>query len=214
MALNPGLLSWIRRISKLEYIDIQQSHPSTQFPLITISSWVSGISYNIWRNLPFVSTLSRAFPRMATVKPVLRRSHTKSKNGCQACKRQHVKCDEFQPAWFVGLIRYVKLYKLINIHSNNCLLSGRTCIYLMQDMEKSGDTAPFLWWPTTVEQSCRRWKESGEPPFPVLNLAVSPGWHNMPMTDLRYLHQMALVASILDLSKTREMCLLWSEFST
>lgn len=32
------------------------------------------------------------------------------------------------------------------------------------------------------------------------------------MRDLRYMHQMALLASILELSQTRQMCLWWSEF--
>ncbi|KAL6810459.1 hypothetical protein V8C40DRAFT_258467 [Trichoderma camerunense] len=34
---------------------------------------------------------------METVKTVIRRSHVKSRNGCQTCKRKRVKCDEFWP---------------------------------------------------------------------------------------------------------------------
>lgn len=48
---------------------------------------------------------------MTTVKPVLRRSHTKSKSGCQACKQRHVKCDEFRPTWFVINNNWIFLVK-------------------------------------------------------------------------------------------------------
>lgn len=40
---------------------------------------------------------------MGTIKTVIRRSHVKSRNGCQACKRKRVKCDEFRPIWLVIL---------------------------------------------------------------------------------------------------------------
>lgn len=33
----------------------------------------------------------------------------------------------------------------------------------------------------------------------------------MAMKDLRYIYKMALVANILDLSKTTNICLLWGE---
>jgi hypothetical protein len=101
---------------------------------------------------------------------------------------------------------------LMNLHSHNCLLSRLTCIYLAQDEVESGEAASSLWWPTTIEQSCTKWKESGEPPFPVLNITISPSWHSMSMTDLRYLYQMALVATILELSETSDICLTWGEF--
>ncbi|KAL7943984.1 hypothetical protein V8C42DRAFT_327423 [Trichoderma barbatum] len=133
------------------------------------------------------------FRNMATVKPVLRRSHTKSKLGCQACKQRHVKCDEFRPT------------------CHRCLSSKIECKYPVQAEEEDEDekAASALWWPVDIEQSCVQWKESGEPPF--VSLSPSPSWHNMSMKDLRYIYKMALVANILDLSKTTDICLLWGE---
>ncbi|KAL6831751.1 hypothetical protein V8C40DRAFT_237145 [Trichoderma camerunense] len=130
---------------------------------------------------------------MATVKPVLRRSHTKSKFGCQACKQRHVKCDEFRPT------------------CHRCLSSKITCKYPDQTEVEDPDEkeASALWWPVDIEKSCEQWKESGEPPF--MSLAPSPSWHNMDMKDLKYIYKMALVANILDLSNTTNICLLWGE---
>ncbi|KAM0255358.1 hypothetical protein ACHAQJ_005878 [Trichoderma viride] len=129
---------------------------------------------------------------MTTVKPVLRRSHTKSKFGCQACKQRHVKCDEFRPT------------------CHRCLSSKITCKYPDQTEEEEVEqAASSLWWPVDIEKSCAEWKESGEPPF--LSLSPSPSWHNMAMKDLRYIYKMALVANILKLSNTTDICLLWGE---
>lgn len=44
-----------------------------------------------------------------------------------------------------------------------------------------------------------------------MSLAPSLSWHNMDMKDLRYIYKMALVANILELSNTNDICLLWGE---
>jgi hypothetical protein len=31
-----------------------------------------------------------------------RRSHTKSRKGCETCKRRHIRCDENFPQWYVS----------------------------------------------------------------------------------------------------------------
>ncbi|EHK46946.1 uncharacterized protein TrAtP1_010441 [Trichoderma atroviride] len=129
---------------------------------------------------------------MTTVKPVLRRSHTKSKFGCQACKQRHVKCDEFRPT------------------CHRCLSSKIPCKYPDQPPEEEPEQeTPSLWWPEDIENACAEWKETGEPPF--MSLAPSPSWHTMDMKDLRYIYKMALVANILELSNTNDICLLWGE---
>lgn len=38
---------------------------------------------------------------MAPPKERKRRFHRRSKNGCQTCKRRHVRCDEQKPLWYV-----------------------------------------------------------------------------------------------------------------
>ncbi|KAL6882229.1 hypothetical protein HDV57DRAFT_53077 [Trichoderma longibrachiatum] len=129
---------------------------------------------------------------MATVKPVLRRSHTKSKLGCQACKLRHVKCDEFRPS------------------CRRCLSSKVDCKYPAQsESENEVEKASTLRWPVDIEESCAQWKESGKPPFTFL--LPSPSWHNMALKDLRYIYKTALVANVLELSKTADICLVWGE---
>ncbi|KAE9373902.1 hypothetical protein N431DRAFT_504404 [Stipitochalara longipes BDJ] len=131
---------------------------------------------------------------MSTVNPVIRRSHTKSKHGCHTCRARRIKCDEFRP------------------HCRNCLLSQRTCKYLITIAAENSLFVPALKWPSTADHSCRRWKDSGEPPFPFLQLPKTPSWHNLSLENLRHMHHLALLASILELSRTRHFCLWWSEF--
>ncbi|KAL7941433.1 hypothetical protein V8C42DRAFT_360838 [Trichoderma barbatum] len=133
---------------------------------------------------------------METVKTVIRRSHMKSKDGCQACKRRRVKYDEFQPI------------------CRKCLFTGSECQYYRPYAAQATDGFAPLWWPTHVEQTCMQWKETGNPPFPMLTVAASLGWHAIPLADLRYLYQTALAVSVLDLSGTSDMCLLLDEFRT
>ncbi|UKZ57193.1 hypothetical protein TrVGV298_011045 [Trichoderma virens] len=133
---------------------------------------------------------------MESIKTVIRRSHVKSKNGCQACKRRRVKCDEFRPI------------------CRKCLFTGSECQYYRPHAAQATDAFDLLWWPTNIEQSCMQWKETGNPPFPSLKIATSLGWHSMPLADLRYLYQTALAVSVLDLSGTSDMCLLLGEFRT
>ncbi|KAL7940572.1 hypothetical protein V8C42DRAFT_362196 [Trichoderma barbatum] len=128
---------------------------------------------------------------MTAVNSVFRRSHSKSKFGCQTCKQRHVKCDEFRPT------------------CHRCLSSKKKCKYPIKSEEENREAASSLWWPVDIENECVKWRESGEPPF--VSLSLSPSWHNMAMKDLRYIYKMALVANILDLTKTTEICLLWGE---
>lgn len=95
-------------------------------------------------------------------------------------------------------------------HSHRCLSSRIPCKYPDQPPEEEPEQeTPSLWWPEDIENACVEWKETGEPPF--VSLAPSPSWHNMDMKDLRYIYKMALVANILDLSNTNDICLLWGE---
>lgn len=95
----------------------------------------------------------------------------------------------------------------LNQYSHHCVLTGRTCIYLMQGTAKGSVVAPLIWWSFTIEEACREWQETGRPLFPIPDPPVTPSWHSMPLPDLKCLHQMVLVAAILELSNTREMCL-------
>jgi hypothetical protein len=101
---------------------------------------------------------------------------------------------------------------VLTLFSRNCLLSQRSCKYLTTLSAESSTSVPALTWPSTADHSCQRWKDSGEPPFPFLQLPKTPSWHNLSLENLRHMHHLALLASVLELSKTRQFCLWWSEF--
>jgi hypothetical protein len=44
-------------------------------------------------------------------------------------------------------------------------------------------------------------------------MIVTPSWHAMPLTTLRYMYQMALIDTMLHISGTRDMALLWGEIN-
>ncbi|KAI0104435.1 hypothetical protein F4814DRAFT_430753 [Daldinia grandis] len=58
-----------------------------------------------------------------------RRSHKKSRNGCQNCKKWHTKCDEQGPP------------------CSNCILRKATCIYSRSKTEASSDGSPLTMRP-------------------------------------------------------------------
>lgn len=84
-------------------------------------------------------------------------------------------------------------------------------MYITRDDTPSPEPTTGIAWPEEIEQSVNEWKRTGRPPFARLAVAGSPSWHNMPMTDLRYIYHMALVDGMLDMSGTSNMCLLWGE---
>ncbi|KAI5462776.1 hypothetical protein BGZ63DRAFT_379686 [Mariannaea sp. PMI_226] len=129
---------------------------------------------------------------MIKAKPVVRRSHIKSRNGCESCKRRRVKCDEFRPT----------CYKCMSMKIN-------PCVYQTEQAPQSTSSDR---WPTSIEDACANWRISGEPPFPTLS--KSPGWHTMPMADLKYLYQTALAVNVLDASGTSGAALFLAEFRT
>lgn len=102
----------------------------------------------------------------------------------------------------------------MQLHSRKCVLTGSECQYDRPHAAEASDALEPLWWPAQIEKSCMQWKETGNPPFPMLKIATSLGWHTMPLAELRYLYQTALAVSVLDISGTSDMCLLLGEFRT
>ncbi|KAF2099398.1 hypothetical protein NA57DRAFT_74899 [Rhizodiscina lignyota] len=138
-----------------------------------------------------VDILSMSGP---VVNPIVRRSHTKSKNGCQNCKSRRVKCDEMQP------------------DCRNCVRSGRTCKYDTKHIAGDEIAGPTAAWPEATMKAVKEWRESGQPPFPHLRIPESPNWHGLSEEELRYVHYFSVIASMLEVSGTRSFCLWWSEF--
>lgn len=102
---------------------------------------------------------------------IRRRTHARSKKGCQTCKERHVRCDERLPFWYESRFRFLAhpslhdacskltlhIYQSLifffwQLHSGNCLRLGRECSYtesLPQKCRQKMDPAA----PTLVKAS-------------------------------------------------------------
>ena len=64
-----------------------------------------------------------------------RKSHRKSKNGCNTCRRRHLRCDETLPEWYATYSKEIA-DKVDPISSRNCVNHGVRCDFL--DVTPSG----------------------------------------------------------------------------
>ena len=97
--------------------------------------------------------------------------------------------------------------------SRNCSQTRRRCRYPVTDSVERSTSFPGFTWPSAADRSIEKWRDSGQPPFPFLELPMTPSWHNLSLGKLRHMHHLALMASMLELSKTRQFCLWWSEIT-
>uniref|UniRef100_A0A8H7N5I2 Zn(2)-C6 fungal-type domain-containing protein n=1 Tax=Bionectria ochroleuca TaxID=29856 RepID=A0A8H7N5I2_BIOOC len=106
-----------------------------------------------------------------------RRSHTKSRKGCDTCKRRHIRCDENFP------------------QCRNCTKHKIRCPYndvQVTDTKRSATPEkPDLMWTPEIEASIADWKRTGIFPFPALDVypAIVPSHYNDQ--DLRLIHHVA-----------------------
>ncbi|KAK3325388.1 hypothetical protein B0H66DRAFT_122175 [Apodospora peruviana] len=109
-----------------------------------------------------------------------RRSHTKSRKGCDNCKRRHIRCDENFP------------------QCRNCTKHKVRCPY--QDIPAPEDRAgtpdkPDLMWTRDNEAAVDEWKRTEVFPFPELNIYPTPSPEHMSVDDLRLIHHVASISS-------------------
>ncbi|KAL1962669.1 hypothetical protein VTN77DRAFT_9303 [Rasamsonia byssochlamydoides] len=137
-------------------------------------------------------------PAPVVIRTLICRSHAKSTLGCKPCKQQHVKCDELRP------------------RCRQCAQRNRICEYAGTSRSSSSPTTAEvsqqeqLFWPATMENDCRSWKQTGIPPLPHLRALSSPRWHNFSLHDLRYLHPLGLRAAI-SIATQRYEWYLWND---
>lgn len=95
-----------------------------------------------------------------------RRTHTKSRKGCQTCKNRHIRCDETAPQWFVYspspliLLTFVSLADVWNVqqelHKTQCAvrLYGRGSEHHTRDPAGAGYLAQHGRIPVPVARRC------------------------------------------------------------
>ncbi|KAL3425959.1 hypothetical protein PVAG01_02750 [Phlyctema vagabunda] len=109
-----------------------------------------------------------------------RRSHTKSRKGCETCKRRHIRCDENFP------------------QCRNCTKHNCRCPYM--DMPVQEERAPTpekadLLWTSEIERDIERWQQTGSFPFPDLYIYPAPSPQYFAFEDLRLIHHVASISS-------------------
>ncbi|WYZ46526.1 hypothetical protein EsH8_IX_000751 [Colletotrichum jinshuiense] len=109
-----------------------------------------------------------------------RRSHTKSRKGCETCKRRHIRCDENFP------------------QCRNCTKHKIRCPYndmpIPEDSSATPDKPDLMWTPE-IEAAISQWQHTGLFPFPNLNIYPAPNPQYLSAEDLRLIYH---VASICD----------------
>ncbi|KZL83513.1 c6 transcription factor protein [Colletotrichum incanum] len=109
-----------------------------------------------------------------------RRSHTKSRKGCDTCKRRHIRCDESFP------------------QCRNCTKHKIRCPYndmpIPEDRSTTPDKPDLMWTPE-VEAAISLWQQTGQFPFPNLGIYPAPNPQYLNVEDLRLIYH---VASICD----------------
>ncbi|GKT95008.1 fungal Zn binuclear cluster domain-containing protein [Colletotrichum tofieldiae] len=126
-----------------------------------------------------------------------RRSHTKSRKGCDTCKRRHIRCDENFPQWY-GCLLSPLLAAPANMTSRNCTKHKIRCPYndmpIPEDRSTTPDKPDLMWTPE-VEAAISLWQQTGQFPFPNLSIYPAPNPQYLNVEDLRLIYH---VASICD----------------
>ncbi|KAL2195072.1 hypothetical protein P885DRAFT_62321 [Corynascus similis CBS 632.67] len=108
-----------------------------------------------------------------------RRSHTKSRKGCETCKRRHIRCDENFP------------------QCRNCTKHKIRCPYndvsVPEDRAGSPDKPDLLWTPE-IEATIEQWRRTGMFPFPSLGIYPTPAPDFLTNEELRLIHHVASIS--------------------
>ncbi|TQS39018.1 hypothetical protein Golomagni_00464 [Golovinomyces magnicellulatus] len=113
-----------------------------------------------------------------------RRSHTKSRKGCETCKRRHIRCDENFP------------------QCRNCTKHNCRCPYMdmmgvfpaYSDRSVTPERADLLWNPQ-IEADIAHWQQTGDFPFPELFVCPAIFPQQFSSEHLRLLYHIASVSS-------------------
>lgn len=127
-----------------------------------------------------------------------RRSHTKSRKGCDNCKRRHIRCDENFPQWYVFPDRLSLLVatSLLTHLSRNCTKHKVRCPYNeipISDDRSATPDKPDLMWTPDIEAAIEQWQQTGIFPFPSLNIYPAPDPSYYTMEELRLIFHVAAI---------------------
>ncbi|ROT35550.1 hypothetical protein SODALDRAFT_283694 [Sodiomyces alkalinus F11] len=125
-----------------------------------------------------------------------RRSHTKSRKGCDTCKRRHIRCDEVFP------------------QCRNCTKHKIRCPYNDIPVPHKGSGTPDkpdLMWTNEIVVAIREWRRTGTFPFPSINLTSPPHPSHYSDEELRLIYH---VSSIFDqMAGMNVVCLtIWTSY--
>ncbi|KAF6835780.1 Sterol uptake control protein 2-like protein 9 [Colletotrichum plurivorum] len=107
-----------------------------------------------------------------------RRSHTKSRKGCETCKRRHIRCDESFP------------------QCRNCTKHKIRCPYNEMPVPEDRSTTPDkpdLMWTPEIEAAIEQWQCTGIFPFPNLQIYPAPNPQFLSVEDLRLIYHLASI---------------------
>ncbi|KAH6669128.1 hypothetical protein F5X68DRAFT_51498 [Plectosphaerella plurivora] len=112
-----------------------------------------------------------------------RRSHTKSRKGCDACKRRHIRCDESFP------------------QCRNCTKHKIRCPYNDMPVPEDRSTTPDkpdLMWTQEIVANIELWQRTNTFPFPALQVFPAPDASLYSFEDLRLIYHLASICGELD----------------
>lgn len=69
---------------------------------------------------------------------------------------------------------------------------------------------PNLLWTPEIDKTVEVWRQTGEFPFPELNVFPQPQWSSFTKIDLRLLHHIAQICCEVNRSRTSKITL-WTE---
>jgi len=121
-----------------------------------------------------------------------RRSHTKSRKGCKTCKRRHIRCDESFP------------------QCNNCTKHQVCCDYMEavgSDTEShaSPELQQSLAFTPRTESRIDLWQQTGDFPYPELQVRPVPQTADWSKDELRLMHHLSTVSHDLSLQGTSNL---------
>ncbi|KAB5545626.1 hypothetical protein GE09DRAFT_1243347 [Coniochaeta sp. 2T2.1] len=112
-----------------------------------------------------------------------RRSHTKSRKGCELCKRRHIRCDENFP------------------QCRNCTKHKMRCPYNdsppAEERSASPDKPDLLWTPE-IDRGLKPWIETSVFPFPALNIRPTPDPLSLTLVEARLIYHVAEICDRLN----------------
>ena len=115
-----------------------------------------------------------------------RRTHTKSRKGCQTCKNRRVRCDEFFP------------------QCRNCTKRGIRCAYMDDSAASEGSLSSAklteFSWPSEIENGVEEWQRTKSFPFTHMQLANPPSVVNLSTEDCRLVYHVCLISRDLESS--------------